>query len=330
MAKKANMATFDSIDFMRGLLLDTIVKLWKPVAAEIVASIADAIDAGDFGTAFKLAENIGFDAITEKLAELVQANCTMARVSGSQICMPADNGGYGLTQLPVEAHTPIVENAVAQFITSLQTNGADLLRTQTAAVIALIEKSRMIVKSDVGSFNVTTVRKAADEALAALLNDAVMRGGMVQVNIGANLATSRLVSYGSLTELQAQGATHYKWTSVLEPNTCAVCRGLHGRTFETAPALHRLDMALRSQDANDLKSLTPFAPTDKAGLGEFFQLTTGALQSRGYGMPPIHPHCQCYVVPTDSPLAQSWIDATISAVMGRANAGAAGAADEAA
>lgn len=328
MVKHTDLGPFEQIAFEQRVSRNAIATFWRPVAAGIIADITDAIDAGDYELAFKIAENITFNAITDKLATSIGMGCSTAAIWGSDIQC---GGGAESRAVASDVLFAPVENAVAQFIASLGTNAADYVRTQTATAIALIEKSRTITKSDVGTyFKAETIRRAADDALAALLNDAVMRGGTVQVAIGANLVTSKLVSYGSLAELQAQGAASYKWTSVLEPNTCQICRSLHGRTFETAPALHRLDMALRSQDANDLKSLTPFAPSDKDGLGKFFQMTNSALQSHGYGMPPIHPWCACYIVPVDHPLAQAWKDAVASVVFSPRNSGAADAADQAA
>ena len=65
-----------------------------------------------------------------------------------------------------------------------------------------------------------------------MLNDAVVNGGKVAADLGAQLTTSRLVSLGFLSEAQKLGVSKYQVDEVLDDRTCPVCEYMNGKTFD--------------------------------------------------------------------------------------------------
>jgi tetratricopeptide (TPR) repeat protein len=138
----------------------------------------------------------------------------------------------------------------------------------------------------------TVLRKAAGVSLADQLNEAVLRGGQVAIDAGANLTTSRLVSFGFLSEAHAAGAESYQVNEVLDGITCPVCRYMHGKTFRVDSEYSKTLQALSTGDPNDLASISPWPDQSLSGLDDLFGMSLGEMQGEGYGSPPYHPFCR--------------------------------------
>lgn len=138
--------------------------------------------------------------------------------------------------------------------------------------------------------------RKAEQSLADRLNDAVMGTGKAVIDLGANLTTSRLVTFGFLAEAKERQVTTYQVAEVLDDHTCPVCKYMHGKTFSVEEEYTKILRALTTQDPQELKSVSPWPKQSKAGLRDLNSMSLKSLQSNGYGSPPYHPGCRGLVV----------------------------------
>ena len=120
--------------------------------------------------------------------------------------------------------------------------------------------------------------------------------GVGLTNIGANLTTSRLTTFGFLSEANAAGITRYQRTAVLDGKTCPVCIGLHGRIFDVPPALQAVTQQLVATQNPDALKGVPFPSQSQAGLAQLNSMSREELQAAGFDFPPSHPLCRCTLV----------------------------------
>jgi hypothetical protein len=139
------------------------------------------------------------------------------------------------------------------------------------------------------------LRKAAD-SLADRLNDAVMGSGKAVIDLGANLTTSRLVTFGYLAEAKERKITTYQVAEVLDDHICPVCKYMHGKTFSVEEEYSRVLRTLTTQNPQELRSIAPWPKQSRAGLRELNGKSIKQLQSDGLGSPPYHPGCRGIVV----------------------------------
>jgi hypothetical protein len=249
-------------------------KLWAERAAEIAPEIIAAVADQRFADAYKIIDGIAFDDHCTEATDYVKPVLNECIAFGAGLVTP-----WKQTAVLNGAPWPkdIVTNALVAMFNGLSTNGTEAVKTYL--------RNQVQVAEEKAKAPALTVAKAADEALAQALNKAVLGSGRVAVNVAANLTTTRLVAYGTVSELAATGATAYRWTAILDGTTCALCRTSHGKKFEVQRALTRLDGLLRMTNPNDLKAASPW-PKD---AGAFSQLTIEELTERGWGVPPLHP-----------------------------------------
>lgn len=131
-----------------------------------------------------------------------------------------------------------------------------------------------------------------------MINAAVLGTGKQIIDIGANLTTSRMVTYGGLTELQDKGYRTFQLQAVLDSKTSKLCRRLHGRVFKVDVALSALIPILHTTDPDDLKSMAPFPKQNKDSLAQIERMSNKELQDIGIFIPPFHPSCRTIVVKT--------------------------------
>lgn len=143
----------------------------------------------------------------------------------------------------------------------------------------------------------TPISKAESVAsLADKLNAAVLGTGKSIVDIGANLTTSRLVSYGMLAQAEISGYREFQVKATLDHKTSEFCRRMHGRVFKVEDAIRRLETVLRVDNPDDLKLIAPFPKTTKAALKTIEDSSNADLQEAGFDTPPYHPHCRTVIV----------------------------------
>ncbi|MEE8536915.1 MAG: zeta toxin family protein, partial [Acidobacteriota bacterium] len=191
---------------------------------------------------------------------------------------------------------PEVDMAVEQLIVSLDGSGTEQVRQEAQKVLqaaeAEDEATPVTGMSTTTLFPTRRVKKQF-EGLAGQLNSAVASGVRLQSSVGANLATSRLVQFGGLSQANAGGITTYQWNSQLDSKTCPFCVGMNGKTFSVGPSLSAVTQILRSTDPNVAKTLSPWPRQTIANLNSLAGMSGSKLQDQGFSLPPAHPRCRC-------------------------------------
>lgn len=123
----------------------------------------------------------------------------------------------------------------------------------------------------------------------------IMSGGKWSSDLTANLVTSRLVNYGSLDGMVAEGIRVYKLQATLDARTSQICRNLNGRTFAVREGFNRVEGALRTEDGNTLRVVHPWVPNNMASA--IPNLSRREMTEQGWLVPPFHPRCRTIVVP---------------------------------
>lgn len=139
-----------------------------------------------------------------------------------------------------------------------------------------------------------SVLKAAKPYVAPVLPFASFMNtqGQALFNIASSLHTSRLSAFGYTAEASYLGITEYRINEQLDGRTCDVCRLMHGKVFKVQEARNLLDLVIRTQDPDELKSLQPWPDQSSSALEAMAQMTDAELVSRGWHVPPFHPRCR--------------------------------------
>lgn len=119
--------------------------------------------------------------------------------------------------------------------------------------------------------------------------------GRMMSSIAANMTTSRLVNYGALFQMSAQGVKTFRLDATLDSRTSSICRRMHGKTYTVETALLTLESILRTTDPEDLKQAAPWIKGDKETLKWLETANEADLRGRGYAVPPFHPLCRTVV-----------------------------------
>ena len=145
------------------------------------------------------------------------------------------------------------------------------------------------------------VLRKADQLLADMLNDAVLKGKKMPISTAAaGLTTSRLISLGFLDQAQQDGQQQYQVTEILDDRTCPVCQYMHGKIFDVGAQHARVMQALGTDDPADLKTIAPWPGQSGDDLAELKGMSLDEMQDAGYGSPPYHPRCRGFLVPLGS------------------------------
>lgn len=138
------------------------------------------------------------------------------------------------------------------------------------------------------------------DAYADALNEATLGGHRIMTTVYANLTTTRMASYGFLTQAREKGIKTYQVSAELDARTCPVCVYMNGKSFSVEPALTHLDAVLRETNPEALKTLAPWHGQDRASLERLYTYTPEELVRQRMMTPPFHPGCRCILVRTGS------------------------------
>lgn len=261
-----------------------------PALREQTSEMEEAARAGNLGRAARAAERIDLGEPLERVRgslELIGLNQVL--LGAAQFV--AGRSARDTRFVRDREAPPEVEMAVSQLIVGMRGRGSQLVREEVQTI--LLEAEAEDPTRGLGAREVQVVKQAVGQDLASRLNQAVATGTRVQSSISANLTTSRLVQFGALSQAQAGGVTTYQWNAQLDERTCPFCRGMHGKTFEVAPAMRDLSTILRSQDPDVARSLSPWPRITRQNINRLAGLTDDKLQEEGLAKPPAHPRCRC-------------------------------------
>lgn len=116
--------------------------------------------------------------------------------------------------------------------------------------------------------------------------------GKAMFDVASSLHTSRLSAFGFTSEAGYLGITEYQINEQLDGRTCQVCELMHGKVFKVSDARNLLDIVIRTEDSNELKSLQPWPGQSKDAISAMSELSSDELVSRGWHVPPFHPKCR--------------------------------------
>jgi hypothetical protein len=251
--------------------------------------LAEAADAGDLIRSSRIVEQLDFSGIEKArgMLELVGLNAVL--LGAAQV---VEGRETRLTRFVRDREIPPeVAQGVDQMIQVMTTTGADLVRGAAQKVLVQAEAEEPTIGGIGVSAGPIRVRKQED--LAARLNAAVKAGVKVQSSVGANLTTSRLMQFGHLAQATAGGLKTFQWNSILDSKTCPFCRGMHGKTFQVAPAMAEMRTILTSQDPEVARQLSPWPNQSIASINRLAGMSNEKLQEEGFAKPPAHPRCRC-------------------------------------
>ena len=140
--------------------------------------------------------------------------------------------------------------------------------------------------------NSVNVQKINPINIRNALNVGAGNIGGSMISVASSLQMSRMANYGFVAEASSRGVTHYIVNEQLDSRICPVCRRMHGKRFEVAPALAKLDTQIRITDPTDLKILAPFPLQSKAAVKDLTEMTSEQLRAKGWDTPPYHPRCR--------------------------------------
>ncbi len=272
------MARLESFLAIEGAVQSAAMQGFKPIAEEIEDKLTVALEAEDFGAAEDIVDKITLNPMLDEVRDEMEFLFVTALLLGvSQVTSDVKQSSFMETALP-----PVLNASVNQFMVGIQNASADALKK---GLSKLVNQEQSLA---------TLVDKADAEVLdlARRINAAVSGRGKALFDAGANMTTSRLVSFGFLSEATAAGQTTYQITEVLDGRTCAVCRRMHGKTFTVMEPLVRIEQQLLLQDPAEMKAAFPFPKTSKAGLRELDGLSPKEIAERGWDAPPYHPRCR--------------------------------------
>jgi hypothetical protein len=138
-----------------------------------------------------------------------------------------------------------------------------------------------------------TTKAEGDEAPSVLpFSSFVDSAGRTFFNIASSLHTSRLSAFGFTAEADYLGVKQYRIDEQLDNRTCPVCEYMDGKVFDVEDARGFLDTVVRTEDADELKSLQPWPSQSKQGLEDLKSLSNDELVMSGWHVPPFHPRCR--------------------------------------
>ncbi len=136
------------------------------------------------------------------------------------------------------------------------------------------------------------ILKAGKKAAILPFESFMRKDGKAKLNIASSLHTSRLSAFGYTAEASYLGITHYQINEQLDGRTCPLCAMMHGKVFKVRDARNLLDVVIRTQDPDELKSLQSWPGQSKDDLAQLGSMTPEQIVSRGWHVPPFHPRCR--------------------------------------
>jgi len=275
---------------LESTVADAVFEAWRAEAEEKARQVADLLAEGKFKQASDAADSIStrgvVDAIRNRLEELAVSAMLLGGARLTEVEQTAIvQGGVSVSE--------VVDNAVRQFDELLE-DLSDGLRDRLDRLLDAEEQR--LSKDDDGE----VLQKQADEVLVEKINRVVLGGGRSVTEIGANLFTSRLVTFGFLAEAQQLQITTYQVSEILDDRICPVCETMHGKTFEVSKEFSRIDGALRTQDPQELRSVAPWPSQKPEAVAVLRSKTPQQLQDENLGSPPYHPNCRGVLVEAGS------------------------------
>lgn len=254
----------------------------------VVGSLVRSIRNRDYQRALVLAEQLGFST-AKSLRGFLEFMLFQAYLMGQSFLSGRAVRAQAVRRLQVPDEVTLQADI---FLSGLERDLGSSMRQWARDLVELSrsqESQRIAYKIELSP---------EDRLLGEKINAIVMGGARAEVNLRANLVTSRLATFGFLRQAQEEGVARYEISEVLDEKTCPFCRGIHGTQFSVTETLaERMRTLLSLRDATALKEMAPFPPQTKDALREYDRWTPEQFRERGFDVPPFHPHCRGILVP---------------------------------
>jgi hypothetical protein len=295
MAKPIRPRTYVTIENAVSTLL---ARHTAPALHELATKVKQQADKGDTSAAIATVAHWNPPPLPQDQRNHLYELMTSALFYGVSHHIPPEQSRF-IKQLPLA-----VKMAERQAETIATTRLKTILLRDVRLVAGGHEDSRRHPLFKCACQGMVRAFKADDPyaGLADAMNAVVMGTGRVMTDVASNLTTSRLVSYGFLSQAQAQGATTYEITAILDDVTCPVCKALNGRKFDVTSAQHRAEQMLGTDNPEDLRQMAPFPSQRASDVAKLSQMSSDQLMNSGWAIPPFHPSCRCLLVPVDAQL----------------------------
>jgi hypothetical protein len=280
------MAKIDLFLSLEESMIGVLMPKWQRVASRLSSQIIRAIERNDMAALDKILYSFDTAALFKGDLKKLLALSTSAVLFGAANA----RGSAKNTSFAKAGGVPeIVTPSMKQF--QLMLGEAD--KTIRKEMVRLIE---FALQEQKRREDEKIIKAALVRSVEEMLASGVTRAGEAMVQLTAQLHTSRLSAYGFLVESQVMGYDRYQVNEQLDNRTCQICRMMHGKTFDVAPAFDKLDSLLRIDDPQDLKQLSPWPKQDANSLSRIAGMDEGDLVSAGWNTPPYHPGCRGLLV----------------------------------
>jgi hypothetical protein len=277
------MAKLETYLALEETVIDLLQRAWTGHAAQLTTQIVAAAEAERYDEAHALADRIDSGAAFTKLQGRLRELAVSSLILGASNVVPVKQTLWVQGRPLPKVLGPAMKQTMRQLNETLP------LQVREEAHRAIdAQRRETFVQKAAGEL----LLKAADLSLADQLNAAVMGTGKALVTITGNLSTSRLVSYGFLSQAIERSITSYQITEVLDRRACPVCKFMHGQTFQTSEAHVHVERILTLEDPEELKVLAPWPKQDKASLAALFAKSPEDLANDRLYNPPFHPLCR--------------------------------------
>jgi hypothetical protein len=263
----------------------TIEGGWAPVARALMGRIEAATAAGRFADAFDLTRSITLANIVEKHRPRLEELAVSAVLFGASRLVDLQSTSLMQGQ-PLSS---LLQGALNQLTVMIEDEAAEHLRVAAEQVVARAEETAH--RQELALAKGERLEKTGMD-LADALNAAVLGNGRGLIEVGANLTTSRLVSFGFLDQALSLDIDTYQVTEILDGRHCPVCAYMHGKTFRVAQEAGRVERLLQILDPAELRAAAPWPKQDTLSLQHLRAMSGEELQNAGLGSPPYHPLCR--------------------------------------
>jgi hypothetical protein len=241
----------------------------------IITAVGVLVSKGEFASAGLLVNKIDVSQAVEGVSKEITLASVQSVLFGAR-----DYNNVGSTRTFDDGIQEIVHKAASTAVTLFTRMLGNSLREHLHRVVDIAEtkdKEGAISKAGgkVSEFVGFASAKLNSSALAA-----------------SSLHTSRLATFGLLTEATLTGHTVYEISEVLDIKICPICKEMDGKSFEVTTALDHVVTLLDISDPEDLKSLAPFPRQDKKSVETFKKMSDLDLIKNGWNKPPFHILCR--------------------------------------
>lgn len=247
-----------------------------------VLAIATAAFNKDFDTARGLVLDVALNA--DPIKDFIRTVFKLSFNYGSNLVDVQHNSLVDDTMLNL-----IVDN----FCQHLNVHTLASIHAEYYEVLNRLETEQTIEKASVSK------DLAAEKNKGKFIEDFVSFADPIQgkVQMVSGLHSSRLATWGFVTESKYFGLTEYELTAMLDSRTSSYCQSVHGTRFKVRDAEETILQVL-SANPDDLRTLQPFPPQNKEGLEMLAAMSPAELTANNWHIPPFHPWCRtmCVVV----------------------------------